>query len=114
MLGSCVAIDAVFGRLDLGQTYDHRVDVPERHREFKRTVDSSRLVDPMPTFRNLSDNTGIPVEDLVHHALVRWTSAGAEALMTLPSQALRDLIDARHREDWPKVAGIVDWLEAGL
>jgi hypothetical protein len=88
--------------------------VPARHREFKRTVDSSRLVDPMPTFRALSANTGIPVDELVHHALVRWASAGAEALMAIEPQAVRELIDARHREDWAKVGGIVDWLEAGL
>lgn len=88
--------------------------VPEEHREFKRTVDASRLVDPMPTFRRLSASTGIPADDLVHHALVRWASAGAEALMAIEPQALRDLIEARHHEDWAKVGGIIDWLEAGL
>jgi hypothetical protein len=51
---------------------------------------------------------------LVHHALVRWVSAGAEALLSIEPQALRDLIAARKREDWTAVAGIVDWLEAGL
>jgi len=88
--------------------------VPAEHREFKRTVDSSRLVDPMPTFRVLSTNTGIPVDDLVHHALVRWASAGAEALMAIPPLPLRELIEARRREDWAKVGGIIDWIEAGL
>jgi hypothetical protein len=34
--------------------------------------------------------------------------------MTLEPQALRDLIDALKRKDWAKVAGIIDWLEAGL
>ena len=33
--------------------------------------------------------------------------------MAVEPQALRDLIDARRREDWDAVAGIVDWLEAG-
>jgi hypothetical protein len=28
--------------------------------------------------------------------------------------AVRDLIEARHREGWTKVGGIIDWLEAGL
>jgi hypothetical protein len=88
--------------------------VPPEHREFARTVAASRAVDPMPTFENLSAATGVPVDDLVHHALVRWTSAGAEALMAVEPQVLRDLIDARRREDWAAVAGIVDWLEAGL
>jgi hypothetical protein len=94
--------------------YDRRVDVPPEHRDFARAVEASSALDPMPALRNLSAATGVPVDDLVHHALVRWTSAGAEALMAIEPQALRDLIDARRREDWDAVAGIVDWLEAGL
>jgi len=89
-------------------------DVPPEHREFARQVEASAAADPMPTFRNLSQATGVPVDALVHHALVRWTSAGAEALMSIEPQVLRDLIEARRREDWDAVAGIVDWLEAGL
>ena len=89
-------------------------DVPPEHREFARTVDASGAVDPMPTFENLSRATGVPVDALVHHALVRWVSAGSEALMAIEPQALRDLIDARRREDWDAVAGIVDWLDAGF
>jgi hypothetical protein len=88
--------------------------IPPEHREFARTVEASGAVDPMPAFRNLSQATGVPVDALVHHALVRWTSAGAEALMSFEPAMLRDLIDARRREDWAAVGGIVDWLEAGL
>jgi hypothetical protein len=88
--------------------------IAPEHREFARAVEASSTVDPLPTFRNLSEATGVPVDALVHHALVRWTSAGAEALMAIEPQALRDLIEARRREDWDAVAGIVDWLEAGL
>jgi hypothetical protein len=68
----------------------------------------------MPTFAALARSTGIPVDELVHHALVRWVSAGSEALMAVEPQVLRELIDARRREDWRKVGGIIDWLEAGL
>lgn len=89
-------------------------DVPPEHREFARQVAASAALDPLPTFANLSKATGVPVDDLVHHALVRWTTAGAEALMAVEPQVLRDLIAARRREDWDAVAGIVDWLEAGL
>jgi hypothetical protein len=87
--------------------------VPPEHREFARQVEASRLQDPMPMFERLSANTGVPVEDLVHHALVRWGSAGAEALMALEPQVLRDLAEARRREDWDAVAGLIDWLQAG-
>jgi hypothetical protein len=90
------------------------VSVPREHREFARQVALSREVDPMATFERLSENTGVAVDDLVHHALVRWASAGAEALMAVEPQVLRELIEARRGEDWDRVAGIVDWLEAGL
>ncbi len=44
---------------------------------------------------------------------MRWTSAGAEALLSVEPQALTDLIAAREAEDWEKVAGLIDWLAAG-
>jgi hypothetical protein len=90
------------------------VAVPEEHRVFVERAEAALAVDPMPTFRALSQETGVPVDTLVHLALVRWASAGSEALMSLEPQALRDLIAARGREDWVAVAGIIDWLEAGL
>ncbi len=90
------------------------MSVPPEHRAFAETVFASRLVDPLPTFEVLSRSTGVPVDDLVHHALVRWASAGSEALMATPPAILRDLLAAREREDWDAVAGIVDWLAAGL
>jgi hypothetical protein len=71
------------------------------------------LTRAQPTFEALSDEIGVPVDTLVHYALVRWASAGSEALMAIRPQVLNDLIDARGREDWEAVAGIVDWLEAG-
>ena len=87
--------------------------VPPEHREFAAAVAASRAVDPLPTFEALSGATGVPVDDLVHHALVRWASAGSEALMAIEPAVLRDLVEARRREDWDAVAGILDWLAAG-
>jgi hypothetical protein len=87
--------------------------VPAEHLAFANRVEETRAQDPMPTFVALAETTGIPVDDLVHHALVRWTAAGSEALMAIEPQALRDLVAAREREDWDRVAGIVDWLAAG-
>jgi hypothetical protein len=89
------------------------VSIPPEHQAFADQVAQSRALDPMPTFAALSRTTGVPVDDLVHHALVRWVSAGAEALMSIRPQALDDLVEARRREDWRAVAGIVDWLDAG-
>lgn len=90
------------------------VAVPPEHQAFARQATDALAVDPMPTFEALSKETGVPLETLVHLALVRWVSAGAEALMATEPQVLRDLIAARAREDWKAVAGLVDWLEAGL
>jgi hypothetical protein len=87
--------------------------VPPEHREFAHQVELSAQVDPLPTFRRLSETTGVPVEALIHHALVRWASAGSEALMSVEPRALSELVEARKREDWIAVAGIIDWLEAG-
>jgi hypothetical protein len=81
---------------------------------FRDAVRASRLVDPRPTFENLAANTGLTYEEVVHHALVRYASSGAEALLAIESQALRDLIAARKAGDWEKVAALIDWLEAGL
>ena len=88
--------------------------VPPEHAAFAAQAEAALAVDPMPTFRALSETTGVPVDTLVHLALVRWASAGSEALMAVEPQVLRDLIDARAREAWNAVGGIIDWLEAGL
>src|ERR1044072_7900540 len=87
--------------------------VPAEHLAFANRVEETGAQDPMPPFVALAETPGIPVDDLVHHALVRWTAAGSEALMAIEPQALRDLVAAREREDWDRVAGIVDWLAAG-
>jgi hypothetical protein len=89
------------------------VTVPPQHRAFAEQTRAAALTDPMPTFRALSAETGVPVDELVHYALVRWAAAGSEALMAVEPQVLCDLIAARRREDWTAVAGIIDWLEAG-
>jgi hypothetical protein len=81
---------------------------------FRTAVALSRLVDPRQTLENLARNTGLSYDDVVHHALVRYASSGAEALLAIEPQALRDLIAARKSEDWAKVAALIDWLEAGL
>jgi hypothetical protein len=89
------------------------VNIPQQHRAFADAVAASRLQDPRPTFERLSEEVGVPVDDLIHHALVRWVAAGSEALMSLEPRVLQDLVEAREREDWAAVAGIIDWLRAG-
>lgn len=81
---------------------------------FRDAVRLAALVDPMPTLRRLAEHTGLGVDEVVHYALTRYASSGAEALLAVEPQALRELIEARRAENWTKVAGIVDWLESGL
>ena len=81
---------------------------------FRDAVRASLLVDPRPTYANLAANTGLTYEEVVHYALVRYASSGAEALLAIEPQALRDLISARSAGDWEKVGALIDWLEAGL
>ena len=81
---------------------------------FRSAVRGSLLVDPRPTFENLAANTGLSYDDVVHHALVRYASSGAEALLAVEPAALRELIAARQAGDWDKVGALIDWLDAGL
>jgi hypothetical protein len=81
---------------------------------FRDAVALARRTDPLPTLRQLAENTGLAVEDVVHYALVRYAAAGAEALLALEPEAIRDLIAARRAADWEKVGALIDWLEAGL
>jgi len=90
------------------------VSSPDPNEGFRQAVALSKLVDPRPTLENLARNTGLAYEDVVHHALARYASSGAEALLAIEPPALRELIDARKLGDWAKVGGIIDWLEAGL
>lgn len=83
------------------------------HTAFREAVATSKLQDPRPTFERLSQEVGVPVGDLMHHALVRWVAAGSEALLSIEPRVLQDLADARRREDWTAVAGIIDWLQSG-
>lgn len=86
----------------------------EGHGNFRDAVRMSRLVDPRATLENLAASTGLAYEDVVHHALVRYASSGAEALLAIEPAALRDLIAARKAGDWETVGSLIDWLEAGL
>ncbi len=86
----------------------------DSNQNFRDSVALSLLADPRPTLVNLARNTGVSYEDVVHHALVRYASSGAEALLAWDPHALRELIAARKADDWRKVGSIIDWLEAGL
>jgi len=86
----------------------------DSNQNFRDSVALSLITDPRPTLENLARSTGLTYEEVVHHALVRYASSGAEALLAWEPHALRELIAARKAGDWLKVGSIIDWLEAGL
>lgn len=90
------------------------VQPADLNQNFRHDVALSRLADPRPTLENLARNTGLTYEAVVHHALVRYASSGAEALLAIEPRALHQLIEARKAADWKKVGALIDWLEAGL
>jgi hypothetical protein len=90
------------------------MDKGDENQNFRHDVALSLRVDPRPTLENLARHTGLRYEDVVHHALARYASSGAEALLAVEPYALLQLIEARKAEDWAKVSAIVDWLAAGL
>ena len=98
--------EGTFAQLDLGP--------PDGNQNFRDDVALSRRVDPRPTLENLARSTGLTYDDVAHHALVRYASSCAEALLSIQPHALRELIAARKAGDWNKVGAIIDWLEAGL
>ena len=81
---------------------------------FRAAVSASLAADPMPTFTQLAANLGVPVADVVHYALQRWSSAGSEALMAGPPQVFADLARAADDGDLERVRGIVGFLMAGF
>jgi hypothetical protein len=81
---------------------------------FRAAVSASLAADPMPTFTQLAANLGVPVGDVVHYALVRWASAGSEALMSGPPEVFAELAGAAESGDLARVRGIVDYLVAGF
>lgn len=87
---------------------------PDPDAGFREQVALARLVDPMPTLRALAEHTGTNVEDLVHLALVRYASDGAEALLAVGPASLRELVRACRAGEWETVAGIAEWLQAGF
>src|SRR5579859_7135009 len=90
------------------------MDGDDGNQNFRDDVIRSLRVDPRPTLENLATSTSLTYEQVAHHALVRYASSGAEALLALEPQALRQLIDAAKAGEWAKVGAIIEWLEAGL
>lgn len=95
------------------------------HGNFKREVMASALVDPLPTLQNLADYVGLPVGAVARHALVKWASAGSDALLEVGPAWVRRLAepveraeaagtDAARLSAYEELRGMLGWLAAGL
>jgi uncharacterized protein DUF6027 len=95
------------------------------HANFKREVAAGGLVDPLPTLRNLADYVGLPVGAVARHALVKWVSAGSDALLEVGPGWVRRLAEPVTRAEavgndearlaaYGELRGLLDWLTAGL
>jgi hypothetical protein len=96
--------------------YDVHVNDPETFDpggRFRAEVAASQLDDPMPGIQVLADRLGLPADQVAHHALVRWMTAGSEALLAAPPEMLVALRGAAEAGDVERVRGITDALLAG-
>ena len=95
------------------------------HANFKREVAAGAPVDPLPTLRNLATFVGLPVGAVCRHALVKWTTAGSDALLEVGPAWVRRLGEpvARAEESgtdearlaaYEELRGLLGWLAAGL
>ncbi|MEW6476421.1 MAG: DUF6027 family protein [Actinomycetota bacterium] len=101
------------------------VEETDAHANFKREVASGALVDPLPTLRNLAAYVGLPVGAVCRHALVKWVSAGSDALLEVGPAWVRRLAEPVTRAEaagtdearlaaYQELRGLIGWLEAGL
>jgi hypothetical protein len=101
------------------------VDESDPHANFKREVAGGALVDPLPTLQNLADFVGLPVGAVCRHALVKWVSAGSDALLELGPAWVRRLSEPVARAEeagtdearlaaYEELRGLLGWLAAGV
>jgi uncharacterized protein DUF6027 len=95
------------------------------HANFKREVAAGALVNPLPTLQNLADYVGLPMGAVVRHALVKWVSAGSDALLEVGPSWVRRLAEPVERAEtagteearlaaYEELRGLLGWLAAGL
>ena len=95
------------------------------HGNFKRDVAAGAPADPLPTLQNLADYVGLPIGAVVRHALVKWVSAGSEALLEVGPVWVRRLAEPVDRAEaagtddarlaaYVELRGLLRWLAAGL
>ena len=61
------------------------------HANFRAEVACYSAADPMPTMRNLSELTGVPLRDLIRYVLVKYAASASDALLSLDPIVFRQM-----------------------
>jgi len=67
--------------------------MPDAHANFRAEVACYTAADPYPTIKNLSDLTGIPVEQLIRYVLVKYAASASDALLSMDPIVFRQMRD---------------------
>jgi len=91
------------------------------HANFKSDVAIYTAHDPLPTLRNLSADTGVPLGAIVRYVLVKYAASGADALLHMTPIVFQQLqahiaaaedadTDAARLEAYARLKSMIDWL----
>ncbi len=91
------------------------------HANFKSEVSLYTTHDPLPTLRNLSGDTDIPLGALVRYVLVKYATSGSDALLAMTPIVFRQMqdhvaaaeaadTDAARLEAYARLKQMIAWL----
>ncbi len=91
------------------------------HANFKSEVAVYTTHDPLPTLRNLSADTGVPLGAVVRYVLVKYATSGADALLSMTPivfTQMKDHVaaaeaadtDTARLEAYGKLKNMIAWL----
>jgi len=65
--------------------------MPDAHANFRAEVACYTAADPYPTIKNLSELTGIPVDQLIRYVLVKYAASSSDALLSMDPVVFRQM-----------------------
>ena len=91
------------------------------HANFKSDVAVYTTHDPLPTLRNLSADTGVPLGAIVRYVLVKYATSGSDALLSMTPIVFKQMqdhvavaeaadTDAARLEAYAKLKEMIAWL----
>jgi hypothetical protein len=71
----------------------------DTHANFRAEVECYAAADPMPTLRNLSTLTGVPLDRLIRYVLVKYAASASDALLSLDPIVFRQMREQVERAE---------------